>query len=381
MLSQTCAWSHIVHCVCSFIRSSFPAESAMKRLTGDSQFCWDVLSLAGHCGSGAAGCCGVRRQYLRAAPRWENFTSKKVPGLVSPSVPSLWQQLTVWFCPQPSTGQGSLPPAATSSRALRRRSARPGRRHLRSAAELPLAAAAVRRRSSALLSAAVPPLASLGVLSGSRWVSRRFPPDVRCFGAVGLLRFCAALYYSQLAHPASLWTRLYSSCSTTRAVPELRVSLRSANSKVAFGTRIENVKPVRKWQRESFRVGMCVFGRTKGWKRLQRFCQASEEKNVSITISHVRRSCRKLLWRWQPGAYPFVSEGLCSSAGLLCAGPAEDRGSSQSPAVILTSASSSEGPAQFCPVHTTIVSWGLGWWAGCWDLGSTRVSLCLSRTC
>lgn len=49
-------------------------------------------------------------------------------------------------------------------------------------------------------------------------------------------------------------------------------------------------------------------------KKALKFFQASEEKSISININKVRRLCKKLLWRWQPLRYAWLSPGLPTSA-------------------------------------------------------------------
>lgn len=131
----------------------------------------------------------------------------------------------MWFCPHLSAGQGGRaarhpqPRVAARSGGARRG---PARRHLQSAARAPPGGPrcpapqlrSPQHRRSVPAGAAVPPLASLGLLTGTRWVSRRFLADVRYLGSFGLLGLCAALYHSQLTRLASLWTPLYSSHST-----------------------------------------------------------------------------------------------------------------------------------------------------------------------
>lgn len=119
--------SRCILSVCSLISSSFSVEAAVKRLAGDSRFCWDVWPLAGHWKWEWD--CRMQRQYLRAAPRGAKYSSKKSPWAcktLSPFVVITTYRVVLPTPERRAGRQGSPPPAATSSRALRRRSARPG---------------------------------------------------------------------------------------------------------------------------------------------------------------------------------------------------------------------------------------------------------------
>lgn len=71
----------------------------------------------------------MQRQYLRAAPRCAKYSSKKSPRpckTLSPFVVITTYRVVLPTPERRAGRQGSPPPAATSRRALRRRSARPG---------------------------------------------------------------------------------------------------------------------------------------------------------------------------------------------------------------------------------------------------------------